>query len=203
MILRQAATVLLWAFTRASMPRLSALSNGSPMAMSTLTATRSAPWSALSRLAVPGSPERDPRPAARIICGALPTSRWLRSIPPPPAAMPRCWRREKNKTLPISRRAKSGLLLPQRRKLHGDDIVVADIAGEDAHVTGKRLHAGNELRGDSGVIIRQVAANKLGNQLSLGCWKQLAADLGGLSHVGAQGSVRVDDGAYRGSGRVR
>jgi hypothetical protein len=64
---------------------------------------------------------------------------------------PRAPRNPGNTRMSLSERAcgpipigSCGLLLPQRRELRRDDILIRHVAGEDADVTGKLIHAGDE-----------------------------------------------------------
>ena len=60
-----------------------------------------------------------------------------------------------------------------------------------------------KFRRDRGVVIGQVAADQLGDQLRLGGREELAADRGGARQVGFERRMGLDDGADRGGRHFR
>src|SRR3982074_2493762 len=70
-----------------------------------------------------------------------------------------------------------GLLLPQRRQLRGDNVLIRHVAAENADVAGKLVHTGDERPRNGWIIIRKIATDELGNELGLGRGKKLSADL--------------------------
>src|SRR6266851_2640374 len=92
---------------------------------------------------------------------------------------------------------------PQRTELCGHDLAIGDVALEDTEVACKPVHAGHERLRDRRVVIRQVAADQLGDQLRFGGRKELAADLGCAGDVLPQRRLRLDDGANRRRRRLR
>src|SRR5215467_11215263 len=55
------------------------------------------------------------------------------------------------------------LLLPQMRKLRGDDALVGNVAGEYADIARELVHAGDKAPRDRGIVIGQIPANELGD----------------------------------------
>src|SRR6185312_8666184 len=89
---------------------------------------------------------------------------------------------------------------PERAELRCDHRFIGGIALQDVLGAGESVHAGNELARNGGVIIGQVAADQLGDQLGLGGRKELPADRGRARHIGLERLLRLDDGADRGGG---
>src|SRR5258708_24886154 len=93
-----------------------------------------------------------------------------------PRSLCRRWRLTDRKVL----RTRCAALadFPQMRKLGGDDALVGNVTGEYAGVARELVHAGNEAPRDRGIVIGEVPADELGDQLGLGRRKKLAAHLG-------------------------
>src|SRR5262245_62761650 len=87
------------------------------------------------------------------------------------------------------------LLLPQMRKLRGDDALVGNVTGEYADVARELVHAGDETPRDRCVVIGKISANELGDQLGLGRRKKLAAHLGRACDILLQRGLRLHHGA--------
>src|SRR5262249_21009296 len=92
---------------------------------------------------------------------------------------------------------------PILRHLRRHDVLVGHVALENADIAGELIHAGDELARDRGIVVRQVAADELGDQLGLRRRKELLADRGGTRDLRLQRRMRLHHRAHRGGRRLR
>src|SRR5262245_8215217 len=95
------------------------------------------------------------------------------------------------------------LRLPKRRKLHRDDFLVGRMSLEDADVARESSHVRDEVAGDRGMVIGQVAPHELDDELCLAWRKELAAHFESEADILLQRLVRLDDRAHRGACGLR
>ena len=103
---------------------------------------------------------------------------------------------------PISTFRDHALAPPQRRELGGDGPLIGQFALQNSLLPRALRHAGDEVRRQRGIVVRQIAPDQLGDQRRFLRRKQFLADLAGARHVGLQRFLRVDDRAH-GRGGLR
>src|SRR5437870_10982437 len=84
---------------------------------------------------------------------------------------------------------------PKIAELGRDHLRVGHVALEGAHVAREAVHPGDEALRDRRVVIGEIAADELGDDLRLSRGEEPAADGGGTAHVFLQCAERLDDGA--------